>query len=541
VTRTRRRTGSAGSAAARPAAAGGTPLRRQPPRLRVGVLDILTTPSRSLSETAYDLVMTKQYAGIMPQAIAVWCRQLGHATHYATYYGVGDPRRRLPADLDVVFIASYTQASALAYALAKLYRRDGVRTVIGGPHATAFPRDCLRFFDLVVGACDAELVAEILRGDHGPGSVVSSPRPLQALPSVAERMPEIRASAFAFGRRPFAATTIPLLASTGCPYACDFCSDWARPYRQLPLEQLTADLRLVAAEIPGAMVAFHDPNFGVRFDQVLAALEAVPPARRPPYVMEAALAVLGGDRPRRLGETNCAFAAPGVESWADYAPKAGAAGLTGQAKVERVVERFAALAEHVPYLQANFLFGLDGDAGAEPVALTRAFMERTPYVWPVVNIPHPFGGTPLFARLLRAGRILETMPFSFYYSPYVVTTLAHYTPVEYYRHLVDLFAHFTSTAMLARRLATTTSRFGRLIHVVRTAMKRRRLGAFRRLLRRLETDAQFRAFHEGRTRVLPEVYQREYERLLGPFAPLLTRQDRVPELDPLAPGSARSA
>jgi hypothetical protein len=35
------------------------------------VLDILTTPASSSPETAYDLVMTKQYASIMPQAIAV--------------------------------------------------------------------------------------------------------------------------------------------------------------------------------------------------------------------------------------------------------------------------------------------------------------------------------------------------------------------------------------------------------------------------------------------------------------------------------------
>ena len=52
------------------------------------------------------------------------------------------------------------------------------------------------------------------------------------LPSVAERMPEIRRSAFLWnplrGRsRPYASTTIPLLASVGCPYRCDFCVDWS--------------------------------------------------------------------------------------------------------------------------------------------------------------------------------------------------------------------------------------------------------------------------------------------------------------------------
>jgi radical SAM superfamily enzyme YgiQ (UPF0313 family) len=502
--------------------------------MRVGVVDLLATPARSWSEAAYHLVMTKQYASIMPQAVAVWCRQLGHETAYATYYGLGDPRARLPRDLDVLFIASYSQASALAYALAKLYRSDGTLTVLGGPHARAFPRDSLRFFDLVVGDCDRALVAAILAGAYDRGQYVSAEQPLADVPRVEERLPEIHASAFAFGRRPFAATTVPLLASTGCPYACDFCTDWDRAYRVLPLDGLREDLAYLARRWPGIMVAFHDPNFAVKFDLVLDAIESVPPSRRSPYIMEISLAILRGDRAQRLGATRCASVAPGVESWTDYAPKSGVGRTAGSEKVARVIEQFRALHEHVPYLQANFMLGLDSDEGEEPVALTKEFMTRAPFVWPVVNIPHPFGGTPLQARYLREGRILP-LPFSFYYSPYLVTTLRHYDPLTYYRMLIELFAHFTSPAMLRRRLATARTPFVRLVHRVRTYVKRERLGAFRRLLAALTEDAQLRAFHAGQSPcALPEFYHREYERTLGSYATLLSRAERMPELDPLS-------
>ncbi len=498
--------------------------------LRVGVLDLLTSPAEGWAERAYHAVLTKQYAAIMPQAIAVWCRARGHRTFYATYCGLGDPRRRLPDDLDVVFVSAYTQVSALAYALAKLYRAAGTRTVIGGPHAVAFPADCLRFFDLVVGECDAELVGDILDGVFDPGTVVSSPRPLADVPSVEARLPEIRASAFAFGRRRTTATTIPLLASLGCPYGCDFCVDADRPYRQLPLDRLREDLRWIARELPNTLVAFHDPNFAVKFDQVLDALETVPEERRSPYIVETSLGILRGERPRRLGATGCAFLAPGVESWSDYAGKSGVGSLTGGEKVERLVDHFARLHAHVPYLQANFLFGLDGDAGDEPVALTKAFMTRTPFVWPVVNIPHPFGGTRLFARQRAEGRVLEAMPFSFYYSPHLVTVPRHYSPASYYERLAELFAHFTSPAMLAARLRTSRHAFIGLVHRVRTQVKRRRLAAFRRILVLLASDRAFRDFHEGRSRELPEFYHREYERMLGRFAPLMSREDRAPDL-----------
>ncbi len=266
--------------------------------MRVGVLDLLTTPAASWSERAYHTLLTKQYAAIMPQAIAVWSRALGHETFYATYYGVGDPRRRLPEDLDVVFIAAYTQVSGLAYALAKLYRARRVRTIIGGPHAVAFPADCLRFFDLVVRDCDRELVAELLRGVYDPGTVVTSGRPLADLPSVAERC---RSSAPRRSRSGAGRPSRPrsrCSRASGARIAATSASTADQPYRQLSLDRLRADLTYVSEHFPGTMVGFHDPNFAVKFDQVLDVLQSVPAARRSPYIVETSLGIVRGERGR---------------------------------------------------------------------------------------------------------------------------------------------------------------------------------------------------------------------------------------------------
>lgn len=498
--------------------------------MRVGILDILALPTRRPFARGYHLLITKQYASVTPQAISVWCRRAGHETFYATYHGSGEPHRLLPRDLDVVFIACYTQASALAYALAQLYRRAGTRTVIGGPHATAFPVDCLRFFDLVVKDCDQALVADILAGHFDPGSLISSARPFEDVPSVEERMPEIRSSAFLRGVR-HSLTTIPMLASMGCPYRCDFCIDWSNPYREMAPERLAADLRYVAERLPGCLVMFHDPNFAVGFERVFGVLEALPAGARPPYIMEASLTVLRGDRLKRLKDTNCVFVAPGVESWTDYSNKSGVGRRRGAEKVDRLVEHFHRLAEVVPYLQANFLFGLDTDAGDEPAHLTRLFMDRAPFVWPAINIPVPFGGTPLHDRLVAEDRILRAMPFSFYLQPYLVTTLKHYDPAGYYERLIGLFAHASSPSMLKRRLRSASLRRVSLIHRARTAGIRSSLTTYRRIHEMLVTDSPFRAFHEGRHDVLPEFYHHQYERMLGPYAGVLSRADRVPNLD----------
>lgn len=501
--------------------------------MKVGILDLLSLPSTHWLQVPYRVLLTKQYAAIMPQAIAVWCRSLGHETHYATYYGKGDPLALLPADLDVLFVSSFTHVSPLAYAVAKVYRKAGTLTVIGGPHARSFPDDCQRFFDLVVGECDRALVADILAGAFDRGSHIQGTGGLDDLPSVAERWPYIQHASCRRGR-PYFATTVPLLASTGCPYNCDFCIDWQSKYQAMPAERLAADLAFLAEHCPGVRITFHDPNLAVGWDTVLDQLETIPPERRGPTVVESSLASLQGEpRLRRIRDTRCIFICVGIESWTGYSNKAGAGRAEGMAKVPVVVEKLREVAQYVPYLQGSFVFGLDTDQGDEPVEATKAFITAAPFVWPAINIPQPFGQTPLYDALLREQRLLSTMPFYFYQMPYLVTIPKHYEPMAYYQKVIDLHAHATTAQMLRRRLATTRERQVQALHVVRTLAVRRMVTAFRRTLELWRHNRDVLAFHRGETRTLPQVYEQILRRALGCYGELLTRAELTPlELQP---------
>lgn len=499
--------------------------------MRVGIIDLLVdTPVNGPLERLYGIYFRKQFMSIAPQAVAVWCRELGHEVHYATYYGQCDPLALLPDELDVLFVASYTQASALAYALAAAFRRRGTLTVIGGPHARSFPTDCLRFFDYAVKDCDKQLIDDILRRRFDPPAMLSSPRPLTEFPSVEARMPEIRTASFHRGR-PIVMSVVPLLSSIGCPYACDFCVDWNSKYVALPRERLFADLSYLSRHWPRLLIAYHDPNFAVRFDETMDVIEALPEGRRNPYIMESSLSILREERMPRLKRTNCAYVAPGVESWGDYSNKAGAGAKQGRAKLDQVVGHVRRLLDHVPGIQVNFLFGNDTDQGEEPVTLTKEFITRLPEVWPTINIPSPFGGTPLYEQWRRAGRILEAMPFAFYYNPYLAITVKHYEPLRYYDHLIDIHVALGSTRMLARRLTTGAAPTVRFIHSLRTFAARRELAAFRRIRAMLESDDRFLAFHEGRSDTLPEFYHRLFEKRLGRYAELVPRAARRPLLE----------
>ncbi len=95
--------------------------------------------------------------------------------------------------------------------------------------------------------------------------------------------------------------------------------------------------------------------------------------------------------------------------------------------------------------------------------------------------------------------------------------------------------------MLWQRLRVTSSLAIRLFYVVRTFKTKEAIGRFRNILEMLTTDRQFRAFHEGETTELPEFYHQEYERMLGPYAPLISRAERTPELVPASAPTATAS
>ena len=498
--------------------------------MKIGILELLCAgASRRLDHTAYNYLVTKQYASIMPQTISVWCRSLGHEVFYATYFGDRDPKRLLPNDLDVVFISTYTQASALVYALAKLYRKEKTLTVMGGPHAKQFPEDCLRFFDIVVRDCDKTLITEILR-DAPRGEILTSGRTLTSIPSVQERMPEIRASTFLRGK-PFPFTSIPLLTSIGCPNSCDFCIDWNNPYALLPLDQLEADMRYIFQHLSRVMISFHDPNFAVKFEQVFDVLEKIANHKRLSYIVETSLSILRKSRLERLKNMGDFYIVPGIESWTAYSNKVGAGSTANpREKLDKVIENLNVIRPYVRGIQANFMFGLDVDKGDDPIELTKEFVSRAPFVMPNFNVPVPFGNTPLYEKYLIEGRLLTAMPFTFYYMPYLVYTLKNYSTVTFYENLINMFSYMSSGSMLAKRLKSSPAPLPAGYSLVKTLGNRQMIGRLRDILNLLNNDKQFRAFHEHETDVLPEFYHYQYERLLGPYASLMSREERKPIL-----------
>src|ERR1044071_8512812 len=85
----------------------------------------------------------------------------------------------------------------------------------------------------------------------------------------------------------------------------------------------------------------------------------------------------------------------------------------GMEKVKQVSDHVNMLLRYIPYVQTNFVLGLNVDEGPEPFELTKRFVDMTPGAFPGYSLLSAFGeAAPLNLDYQRHGRVL---PFPFHF------------------------------------------------------------------------------------------------------------------------------
>lgn len=345
-----------------------------------------------------------------------------------------------PADL--VGITAPTPSARHAYALAREFRRRGVPTVIGGPHATALPEEALEHADaVVVGEAEdtwPRVLADAARGTLGGISRSSGTAGLAGMPPPRWDLIEGRP----YGR----AVTI---ATRGCPHRCDYCSIpllyGPGRVRYRPIDEVAAEV----ARSPTRAVVFWDDNLGANPRYAKELFRAIAPLRKW-WTSQCTMAAARDDELLALAaRSGCKALFLGLESVSQES-------LDGASKnhnrIAHAAEVIAQLHSHRIAAHLGIMFGFDGD-DRTIFERTLAFLERTCVDVATVSMMVPMPGTPVFRRLEAEGRIL-TRDWSRYDGKrHCVFRPMRMTPEELVAGTEWVARRFYSLRSIARRLA----------------------------------------------------------------------------------------
>ena len=464
-------------------------------------------------------IMNANFASIMPQVLGVWCEEEGHDVSYVCYTGFENLVNELPQNVDIVFIGAFTEAAQTAYALSNLYQTKGAVTVLGGPHARCYPQDAQKYFDYVIGFTNKSVIKEIL-SDFSPqrevGLYLSANKQPESLPGIRERWKFIDKTL----RKAPIIKIVPMIGSLGCPYTCSFCIDSVIPYQPLDLQVMKDDLSFLLKKFKRPMVAWHDPNFGVKFDNYMDAIEEAVPPNSIDFIAESSLSLLSEKHLQRLKRNGFGALLPGIESWYELGNKSNTGQMQGMNKVKEVSEHVNMILRYTPYIQTNFVLGLDSDEGIEPFELTKRFVDLSPGAYPGYSLLTSFGqAAPLNLEYQRANRVLP-FPFQFLNNNHAMNIKPiNYSWTEFYDNVIDLGKYTFSWRAIFNRLRANKTMIPKWMNVVR-AISAEGFGRVKyniEVLRLLSSDKQFRDYFEGETTELPQFYVEQVKKNLGPL------------------------
>ncbi len=318
-----------------------------------------------------------------------------------------------PLDLDepcdLVGLTAMNIQAGRAFALADAFRRRGRTVLLGGPFATLQPERCVAHADvLFVGEAERTLprfCREFEDGQHA--ARYEEKDAVDPALSPTPRYDLLR-------RRAYAA--LPLQASRGCPFSCEFCDVIAMQGRRPRVKRVEQVLTEVeAAHRAGAdSIFFTDDNFIGNLKHTRELLEGLARHRRetgiaPTLFTQASVNM--ADHPELVAlAVKAGFSRLflGIET-----PRRASLSETGKRQNLHgdLLERIASLQRAGILIWAGMIVGFDNDDVAVFEEQAR-FLDQAGIAVAMVGMLNAPPTTPLYARLAAEGRIATSVDWT---------------------------------------------------------------------------------------------------------------------------------
>ncbi len=348
----------------------------------------------------------------------------------------------LPLDehWDVVGITAMTATAPRAYDLAFLFKQNGSKVILGGIHPSVMPDEAARFGDaVVIGEAEGvwgQVLYDVKRNRLKKFYHNSQPDLAESPLPVRRRMRSVL-------RLPF--FVMPIMASRGCPYDCEFCcvhSVYGRRQRHIPIELIVEDIRRNGAR----RVMFLDDNIGGVRSYTMQLIAALKPLKVSWYAQAAARFILDDELFDAAVSSGLEALFVGVESVDPEARKKMRKSLASIQLYEKAIKRCRSVGV---IFHASLVFGLDEDTpGVFERTLEFLLRHSVPSISPCILTPYP--GTPLFKRLMRERRILHTN-WSYYDHTTVCYQPKHMDPQELAEKYLEFRNRFFSHSSFIQR------------------------------------------------------------------------------------------
>lgn len=353
---------------------------------------------------------------------------------------------------DLVFLTGMTQQILRAYEICMKFRKNGVYTVIGGIHATIYPKEAAQYADTVIVGEGENTVPVFLR-DY---EMRKAEKYYQANTFIhLENSPVPRYDLVDSELY----TSFSIQTTRGCPRTCGYCSlpvMYGSVYRNKSISQVIAEIHAIKAVNHTPFIFFADDNMFIDRERSIRLLNEI---QKENIVWGTQTDLSIADKPDvlyKLKEAGCRWLFIGFEN----VSRENLESIDKNKWKASIVYKYAQMIEKIHkagiYIWGSFMFGMDHDDGTVFEHTLKFTLDNGLYSGSF-TILTPLPGTELFQQMSSNGRILD-YDWSRYTFWDVVYQPKKLSPEQLAKGVAWIYNEFYSKKNSKRRLVELKSR-----------------------------------------------------------------------------------